>query len=63
MGAMEIQARLGISRQWTYVLIGRRSFPEPVAELGMGKVWLAEDVEAWITEHRPEIAEDPETEP
>lgn len=60
MGAMEIQARLGISRQWTYVLIGRRSFPEPVAELGMGKVWLAEDVEAWIAEHRPEIAEDPE---
>lgn len=60
MGAMEIQHRLGTSRQWTYVLIGRRTFPEPVAVLGMGKIWLAEDVEQWIREHRPEIAEDPE---
>ena len=60
MGAMEIQERLGISRQWTYVVIGRRDFPEPVAELGMGKVWLAEDVEEWIRRRRPDIAEDPE---
>ena len=61
MGAMEIQARLGITRQWTYVLTGRRDFPEPVVELGMGKIWLAEDVEAWIAEHRPQIAEEPES--
>lgn len=62
MGAQEIQLRLGLSRQWAYVIIGRRGFPEPVAELAMGKIWLAEDVEAWIKEHRPELAEDPETE-
>lgn len=62
MGAQEIQHRLGTSRQWTYVLINRRDFPEPVEELGMGKIWLAADVEAWIREHRPELAEEPEGE-
>lgn len=62
MGAMEIQQRLGTSRQWTYVLIGRRDFPEPVVELGMGKIWLAEDVEAWIREKRPELAGEPDEE-
>lgn len=62
MGPMEIQLRLGTSRQWTYVLTNRRDFPEPIAELGMGKVWLAEDVEQWITEHRPDLAEDAEGE-
>lgn len=61
MGAMEIQQRLGTSRQWTYVLTGRRNFPEPVAELGMGKIWLADDVEAWIRANRPELAEEPES--
>lgn len=56
MGAMEIADRLGASRQWTYVLTNRRDFPEPALVLGMGKIWLAEDVEAWIREHRPELA-------
>jgi len=62
MGAMEIAARLGHTRQWVYVLTSRRDFPEPVIELGMGKIWLAEDVEAWIREHRPELAGEPEGE-
>lgn len=61
MGAQEIQERLGYSRQWTYVIIGRRSFPEPVETLGMGQIWLASDVEEWIAKHRPE-AEEPESE-
>lgn len=62
MGAMEIQQRLGRSRQWTYVLTNRRDFPEPVLELGMGKIWLAEDVEAWINKHRPELGSDEDEE-
>ena len=62
MGAQEIQHRLGISRQRTYILINRRDFPAPRWTLAMGSVWLRSDVEAWIAEHRPELAEDTEGE-
>ncbi len=58
MGPAEIQARLGVSRQRAYILIGRRDFPEPWRELSMGKVWRSTDVEKWIREHRPELAGD-----
>ena len=60
MGAAEIQERLGFSRQWTYVIVGRRGFPEPVMELTMGKLWLAEDVETWIRGNRESLAQEPE---
>jgi len=62
MGASEIQARLGYSRQWTASLINRKGFPEPVQELTMSRIWLASDVEDWITQHRAELAEEPEGE-
>jgi prophage regulatory protein len=61
MGAWEIRQRLGYSREWVQRLITRRDFPEPYARLRMGSIWLAEDVEAWIREHRPEIDEEPES--
>lgn len=62
MGPAEIGRRLGgVTRARVYQITQRRGFPEPVAVLEMGSVWLAEDVEAWIAEHRPDIAEDPET--
>jgi hypothetical protein len=32
-------------------------FPRPIARLKMGKVWLAEDVEAWIAAKRPWLNE------
>lgn len=38
-----------------------RDFPPPRWELAMGNIWWADDVEAWIRERRPELAEDPET--
>ena len=58
MGSAEIGRRLGgIGRTRVYQLTQNRNFPEPVARLEMGNVWLAEDVEAWIAEHRPDIAE------
>lgn len=54
MGAHEIQIRLGgVSRQRVYQITSRRDFPAPAADLQQGKVWQAEDVEAWIAEHRP----------
>jgi predicted DNA-binding transcriptional regulator AlpA len=53
MGAHEIRVSLGgISRQRVYQITTRRDFPKPVAELARGKVWLADDVEAWIVSHR-----------
>ncbi len=59
MGAHEIRMRLGgISRQRVYAITSHRSFPTPVAELQQGNVWLAEDVERWIREHRPELADE-----
>ncbi|MDT5030295.1 MAG: hypothetical protein QOC94_466 [Actinoplanes sp.] len=35
--------------------------PEPYQKLAMGSVWDARDVEAWIKDHRPQIAEDTES--
>jgi predicted DNA-binding transcriptional regulator AlpA len=54
VGAHEIRVLLagGISRQRVYQLTSRPDFPAPVADLAMGKVWLAEDVEAWIRSWR-----------
>ncbi|AXH93567.1 transcriptional regulator, AlpA family [Micromonospora rhizosphaerae] len=55
MGSAEIRVMLGgVSRQRVYQITNRRDFPEPVATLQMGNVWLAEDVERWIAERRPE---------
>lgn len=63
MGSAEIGRRLGgVSRTRVYQITQRRNFPEPYAALEMGNVWLASDVEAWIREHRPELAEDAEGE-
>lgn len=47
MGIAEIRALLGISRQRADQLTRRADFPEPVAELGMGKVWEGDAVRAW----------------
>lgn len=56
MGRHEIRLRLGgISRQRTYQITSRRTFPEPLATLGQGKVWLRDDVEKWIRANRPEV--------
>jgi prophage regulatory protein len=55
VGAHEIRVRLGgISRQRVYQITDKASFPAPLAELESGRVWAAADVEAWITENRPD---------
>jgi predicted DNA-binding transcriptional regulator AlpA len=53
VGAHEIRVRLGgLSRQRVYQLTNRPDFPTPVADLAAGKIWLAEDVELWISARR-----------
>jgi len=59
MGTAEIRSRLRISRERAYQLVNRKGFPEPVARLAMGQVWLASDVEAWIKVNRPHL-DDPD---
>jgi prophage regulatory protein len=57
MGPEEIRKRLDVSRQRAYIIIGRKDFPDPWRVLSIGRVWRSTDVEEWIREHRPEIAE------
>jgi prophage regulatory protein len=52
VGAHEIRDLLGVSRQRVYQMAARSDFPRPVATLAQGKVWAADDVEAWIGTHR-----------
>jgi prophage regulatory protein len=53
MGAHEIRIRLGgVSRQRAYQITSRQDFPKPAADLAQGKVWLTDDVEAWMKAHR-----------
>lgn len=37
----------GVSRQRVTQLAAGQSFPTPVAVLGVGRIWLREDVVAW----------------
>lgn len=54
VGVAEIRDMLGgISRQRANVITNTKGFPDPVARLVMGKVWLRQDVEQWIAQHRP----------
>ena len=52
VGAHEIRHLLGVSRQRVYQLATRSDFPEPIAELAQGKIWVLADIEAWISSHR-----------
>ena len=56
-GTSEIADRLGVTRQRGHVITRQKGFPEPYDVLIMGSVWLVEDVERWIAEHRPELNE------
>ncbi|MEH1098203.1 helix-turn-helix transcriptional regulator [Micromonospora sp. CPCC 205561] len=52
MGPYEIAQRLGVTRSRFQQIVNRPTFPKPYRELRGMKVWLAEDVEAWIKEYR-----------
>ena len=52
VGAHEIRAMLGVSRQRVQQLATRPDFPRPFAELAQGKVWVLADIQAWISVYR-----------
>ena len=47
MGSQEARVRLAVSRVQFFILSRSRSFPDPVAHLHAGRVWLTDDIEAW----------------
>ncbi|SIQ98242.1 hypothetical protein SAMN05444858_105255 [Micromonospora avicenniae] len=47
----------GVSRARASVVASRRDFPAPYQVLKMGQIWKRTDVEAWIREHRPDLAD------
>lgn len=55
MAMAEIGRRLGVGRTRTKSLIARPDWPAPHDVLDVGRIWLAEDVEAWIAQHRQPI--------
>ena len=55
MNAEDVRKRLGgLSRERTHELTTQDGFPEPTAELGSGRVWLADDIEKWAKVWRPD---------
>lgn len=52
-GAQEVAALLGLSTKRVHQLTGTGSFPDPVAELACGRIWLIEAVQTWKAETRP----------
>lgn len=56
VGVAEIRQMLGgISRQRAHVIASSKGFPDPIAELTMGKVWRKADVVKWIRDNRPDL--------
>jgi prophage regulatory protein len=57
-GLREIDLRLaGRCDRGADAVVARQSFPEPVARLNQGRVWLADDVEEWITANLPQTTD------
>jgi hypothetical protein len=61
MAQAEIVRRLGVSPTRAKQLMRRPDWPASFDQLDVGRIWLAADIESWIAQHRPVIAEDPET--
>jgi prophage regulatory protein len=48
VGVTEVKEMLRVSRQRVHQLVrDHEDFPEPVAELASGKIWLRRDIEQW----------------
>ena len=50
----DIASALGVSQERARVLSHRTDFPAPIVKGTRFRAWRPEDVEAWITEHRPD---------
>jgi hypothetical protein len=57
MGAAEIMRRFGIGETRLKYYLALPTWPDTFDEPAAGRMWLTADVEAWITEHRPDLNE------
>ncbi|WP_199199697.1 AlpA family transcriptional regulator [Micromonospora sp. RP3T] len=55
VASQEVQDMLGVSRTRAYQITNSKTFPDPVAVLSVGRIWLTDDVERWIRDHRPDL--------
>ena len=53
VGAAEIGALLGVSRQRITQLTHTPGFPTPALRLKMGTLWHTQDIRDWATKNRP----------
>lgn len=62
IGMGELRRMLGVSRARAVQISNDPTFPRPVAELTMGKIWTTAEVEAWADQRGRELhaAKDPE---
>jgi len=60
-GAAEAAAILGVTRQQVHRLAKHPNFPEPVAELEMGRIWLLADIQQWARRNADRRPGRPET--
>ena len=51
VAAAEIVAMLDVGRARVFQLVAAPGFPEPVATLSVGKVWLYTDVAKWAEDN------------
>jgi predicted DNA-binding transcriptional regulator AlpA len=51
-GVAEAAEITGWDKRRVVTYIDRGSFPEPIATLASGRIWLREDVEAWTAQWR-----------
>ncbi|MEV4628675.1 hypothetical protein AB0J90_20635 [Micromonospora sp. NPDC049523] len=47
MALAEVADLLGVSRQRAAILVDRPDFPAPIDTLGVGRIWLAAEVQAY----------------
>ena len=62
-GLAEVAALLGVSKRTATRYTNRNDFPEPVARLAAGPIWLEDDVREWkrttvVTRGRPRTPRD-----
>ncbi len=50
----DIAKRLGVSQERARQIANTDHFPAPRFRHGLARFWTIDDVEQWITEHRPD---------
>ncbi|KPM56907.1 hypothetical protein ACG83_03460 [Frankia sp. R43] len=58
-----VARRMGLSRERVRQLTHSPGWPRPVGRVGSARCWDADDIDEWINEHRPELADGPIDQP